>query len=73
MSTADNALAATAMRHTEGDRRQAVRLLIDSAIALVMAGTANDQKWASELLLNRAADADPDLDEIFGDESAPVH
>jgi hypothetical protein len=67
-----NLLAGLAIRQSAGHRRRAVRLLIDAAVGLVMGGDAADRKWASEVLLNVAADADPDLDEIFGDDQV-VH
>jgi hypothetical protein len=65
-------LAAIAMREAGGDRRKAVRALVDAAIVLVLGGSPADQRWGGELLINRACDADSDLENVFGEADETV-
>jgi hypothetical protein len=65
-----DALAAAAIERAGGNRRKAARTFIDAALAIVR-DNADDRRWLSEVLLNDAADCDPDLDKIF--DPGPVH
>jgi hypothetical protein len=49
-----------ALGYSNGDRKHAIRMLLDSALALIVSSDAAIRDWASGTLFNLACEASPD-------------